>query len=410
MKKIALFLLPLITFSLSFTTIEARQTPENSKNYIVVLKDNVNVDQTTDQMASSHKFAKGEVYSKVVRGYSAQLTGGQLSNIRKDSRVKFVSEDREVSIDAHRLATTALQILPTGVNRVDAELNANEGSGVAVAVIDTGIQLSHPDLFANIIANKTCVRRTSSGNDDNGHGTHVAGTIAAQDNTVGVVGVASQAKLIAVKVLDRNGNGTWSSVICGLDWVANNASTYNIKVVNMSLGGNGLSDNNCGLTNSDALHQAICRVRDAGVTIVAAAGNSAINAANFVPAAYDDSVITVSALADSDGVAGGTGVATSYGADDTFASFSNYGSVVDIAAPGVSIYSTWKGSKYSTLSGTSMATPHVAAATALYLKTNPSSTWIQVRDALVTAGESLAEGHSDPSGLHSEPVLRANNI
>ena len=410
MKKLALLLLPLITLSFSFTTIEARKTPELTKNYIVVLNDNVNVDQTSDQMSSSHKFAKEDVYNKVVRGYSAQLNNSQLNNIRKDSRVKFVSEDRVVSIDAHRLSIAAVQTLPTGVNRVDADLNANEGTGIGVAVIDTGIQLNHPDLSANILANKTCVRRTSNANDDNGHGTHVAGTIAGLNNGIGVVGVSSQAKLIAVKVLDRNGSGTWSSVICGLDWVASNAAKYNIKVVNMSLGGGGVSDNNCGLTNSDALHQAICRVRGVGVTIVVAAGNSASNADSFVPAAYDDSVITVSALADSDGLDGGVGAATSYGSDDTFASFSNYGSVVDIAAPGVSIFSTWKGSKYSTLSGTSMATPHVAAAAALYLKTNPLSSWIQVRDSLVAAGETLGNGHSDPSGLHNEPVLKATNL
>src|SRR3989304_2426995 len=198
MKKVALLLLPLIAFSFSFTKIEARRTPDITKNYIVVLKDNVATDQAVDQMASLHKVAKGEVYNKVVRGYSAELNHNQLNSIRKDPRVKFVSEDREVSTASH-LSTAAVQTLPTGVNRVDAELNANEGTGVAVAVIDTGIQLNHPDLAANVIANKTCVRRTTSGTDDNGHGTHVAGTIAALDNSTGVVGVASQAKLIAGK-------------------------------------------------------------------------------------------------------------------------------------------------------------------------------------------------------------------
>src|SRR3972149_4127128 len=127
MKKVALLLLPLIAFSFSFTTIEARKSQEPTNNYIVVLKDNVDVDQTTDQMASSHKFVRADVYNKVVRGYSAELTENQLKNIRKDSRVKFVSEDREVSIDAHRLSTTAVQVIPTGVNRVDADLTANEG-------------------------------------------------------------------------------------------------------------------------------------------------------------------------------------------------------------------------------------------------------------------------------------------
>jgi subtilisin family serine protease len=277
-------------------------------------------------------------------------------------------------------------------------------------VVDTGIQLNHPDLSPNIVANKTCVKRTSTGTDDNGHGTHVAGTIAAVNNTSGVVGVASQAKLIAVKVLDRRGSGTWSGVICGLDWVVANATKYNIKVVNMSLGGGGSSDNNCGNSNNDALHKAVCRVRDAGITVVVAAGNSNANAATSVPAAYDDSVVTVSALVDSNGVAGGGGPPTGYGADDTFASFSNWGTPVDIAAPGVNIYSTYKGSSYTTMSGTSMASPHVAGAAALYLKNNPSATWTQVRSALLSVAEPLGAGHTDPSGRHPEPVLQASTL
>jgi len=410
MKKIVLLIVPLIFVSLSLTTVEAKKPKETAKNYIIILKDNVNSDETADQMATRHKFTKEQVYRKVVRGYSAQLNNSQLNEIRKDRRVKFVSEDREVSIDYYFPTEATTQVLPTGVRRVDAPLNFNKGASIGVAVIDTGIQLKHPDLAENIVANKTCVRRTSTGNDDNGHGTHVAGTIAALDNSFGVVGVASEVKLIAVKVLDRNGRGTWSNIICGLDWVVSNATAYNIKVVNMSLGGTGESDNNCGLTNYDAFHQAVCRVRDAGVTIAVAAGNSGVAATGFVPAAYDDSVITVAALADSDGQAGGLGAKTSYGADDTFATFSNYGSVVDIAAPGVAIYSTWKGGSYATLSGTSMATPHVSAASALYLKTNPNATWIQVRDALVSAGESLGNGHTDPSGKHPEPVLRVGNL
>jgi len=238
----------------------------------------------------------------------------------------------------------------------------------------------------------------------------VAGIIAALDNSIGVVGVAPQAKLIPVKVLDRTGSGTWSSVICGIDWVTANASSLGIKVANMSLGGTGTSDNNCGNTNSDALHKAVCRSRDAGVTYVVAAGNESGSASKLVPAAYDDAVITVSALADSDGKPGGLGPKTSYGPDDTFATFSNYGSIVDLGAPGVSIYSTYKGGKYATMSGTSMASPHVAGVAALYISGNPGSTWIQVRDGLKALGEALGFGHTDPSGLHPELVVKADSL
>ena len=178
----------------------------------------------------------------------------------------------------------------------------------------------------------------------------------------------------------------------------------------MSLGGREKSDNDCGNTNGDALHKAICNSRDAGVTYVVAAGNESDDASLHVPSAYDDAVITVSAMADSDGILGGLGAATSYGADDTFATFSNYGSVVDIAAPGVKILSTWKGGGYATISGTSMASPHVAGAVALYLYTNPGASWMTVRDALMTLGEVLGAGHTDPSGLHPEVVLKADAL
>lgn len=307
------------------------------------------------------------------------------------------------------IPTQAPQATPSGINRIG--LNAtNKGNGVTVAVIDTGIDLTHPDLAANIIANTTCVTGTTTGNDDNGHGSHVAGTIAALDNTTGVVGVAPDAKLVAVKVLNNQGSGTWSSVICGIDWVTAHAAQYNIKVANMSLGGGGTSDNNCGNTNADALHQAMCNSTAAGITYVVAAGNNNADASTFVPAAYDDTLITVSALADSDGQPGGVGHSTGYGPDDTFATFSNYGSVVDIGAPGANIYSTYKGGSYATLSGTSMATPHVTGSAALYIASHPGSSWQQIRAGLVAAAEALNAGHTDPSGLHPEPVVKANSL
>ncbi len=229
---------------------------------------------------------------------------------------------------------------------------------------------------------------------------------------MGVVGVAPRARLWSVRVLDNSGNGTWSSVICGIDFVTSLAPANGgpITVANMSLSGAGTSDNNCGNTNNDALHKAICRSRDAGVAYVVAAGNSGADAAGEVPAAYDDAVITVSALADSDGRPDGLGAATAYGADDTFASLSNFGAAVDLAAPGVAIKSTWKGGAYNTLNGTSMASPHAAGAAALYVAAHPGAAWTEIRDALRAAGEALGAGHADPSGRHPEPVLRADSL
>ncbi|MBI3167096.1 MAG: S8 family serine peptidase [Chloroflexi bacterium] len=355
--------------------------------YIVVFNDTVaNPRDAANDMAREHGLGLTHVYEYAVKGYAATIPAARLNAVKSDSRVLFVSEDREVSIGA--------QTLPTGVDRIDAEQTAthtNKGTGVNVAVIDTGIDLTHPDLSANIVGGKNCSTGKSY-SDGNGHGSHVAGTIAAVNNTEGVVGIAPEAKLWAVRVLDNRGSGSWSSVICGIDFVTSKAPANGgpITVANMSLGGTGSDDGNCGLTNNDALHQAICRSVAAGVTYVVAAGNETDNAANHVPAAYDE-VITVSALSDSDGKSGGTGGAPTCRTgelDDYFATFSNFGADVDIAAPGVCILSTWKGGGYNTISGTSMASPHVAGVAALYIATHAGATPAQVKDALIAAQES----------------------
>ncbi len=374
--------------------------------YIVVLKDSQDSEVIANELIRSQGLGLGHVYKHALKGFTATIPENRLEAIKNDPRVEFVSEDRLVS--------TFVQTLPMGIDRIDAEQTAtrtNKGAGINVAIIDTGIDLKHPDLKANIVGGKNCSTGRSY-SDGNGHGTHVAGTVAALNNGIGVVGVAPEAKLWAVRVLDDNGSGTWSSVICGIDFVTSRAPKNGgpITVANMSLGGSGTSDNNCGNTNSDALHRAICRSRDAGVTYVVAAGNSGAVSRLSVPAAYDDAVITVSALEDSDGKSGGTGPGSGSRVDDTFALFTNYGSEVDLGAPGVSIFSTWKGSSYNTVSGTSMASPHVAGAAALYIKNNPGSNWTQVRDGLKALAEVLGAGHTDPSGLHPEPVVKAGSL
>jgi subtilisin family serine protease len=378
---------------------------KKTKRSIIILKDNVDPDDVAQDMARNDGVESDHVFKSSFKGFSGSVPESRLNKIKDDPRVEFVSEDKEVHIAAQA------QTLPTGVNRVDAELNtAHKGTGVGVAIIDTGIDLAHPDLAPNIVASKNCIRPNRSATDDNGHGSHVAGIVAAANNSSGVVGVAPEAKLIAVKALDSSGNGTWSSIICAIDWVTANAATYNIKVANMSLGSNGTSDNNCGKTNNDALHMAICRSTAAGVAYVVAAGNDGDSTDSLVPASYDDAVITVSALVDTDGTSGGAGKSNTWGKDDTFARFSSYGPSVDIAAPGVNIYSTYKSKNYRTMTGTSMASPHVAGAAAIYLQTNAGASWSQVRDALKAAGEGLGSGHTDPSGRHPEPVLKANTL
>jgi subtilisin family serine protease len=340
-------------------------------SYIVVLRDGADTDSVADRLERAHGFQSDERYHAALQGFAARLSASQLARVQADAAVKFVSEDRAVKA-VGTVPIAAGDSAPTGVRRIAAATTttAHQASIVNVAVIDTGISLSHPDL--NAVNGTNCVRKNRTGNDDNGHGTHVSGTIAAKNQGSGVVGVAPGTLLYAVKVLNSQGSGTWSQVICGIDWVTANAASLNIKVASMSLGGSGSSDNNCGNTNSDALHQAICRSTAAGVTYVVAAGNSAADLATFVPAAYPEA-LTVTAMSDSDGAPGGTGGAPtcrSGETDDSFATFSNFATATTeinhtIAGPGVCIYSTWLNGGYNTISGTSMATPHVTGTVAL---------------------------------------------
>jgi subtilisin family serine protease len=257
----------------------------------------------------------------------------------------------------------------------------------------------------NVYKQVSFVKGAKTANDDNGHGSHVAGITAAKDDSNGVVGVAPGARLWAIKVLDRNGAGSLSNVIKGIDYVTANAAQ--IEVANLSLG--------CECFSS-ALNTAITNSVAAGVTYVVAAGNSAKDAQTFSPANHPD-VIAVSAMVDTDGKCGGLGTSTSYGADDTFASFSNFGSVVDMAAPGVNIYSTYKSGTYATLSGTSMASPHVAGAAALFKASNPSASPLDVKNSLISNGSTsstVCDGNGfgyfsgDPDGI-AEPLVYARN-
>jgi len=379
-------------------TAGARGAPPG--RYIVVLKDSV---ASPASVAHTHAKAQhaqvGFVYSAAIKGYSATLSSAAVGALRTDPSVAAVLPDREVHL--------AAQTLPTGINRVDGELSSTvsgNGSGsvnVDIAIIDTGIDTNHPDL--NVVGGVAC---NGAGYEDrNGHGTHVAGIAAARDNGAGVVGVAPGARLWAVRVLSASGSGSWSNVICGVDWVTRNVGR--IEVANMSLGGSGSEPSGAGCATGDALHDAICRSVAAGVTYAVAAGNAAVNARGAVPAAYDE-VITVSALADFNGRSGGGAAATCRSdTDDTFANFSNFGSDVDLIAPGVCILSTYSGDGYRTLSGTSMASPHVAGAAALYKSTHPTASPSQVKSALRSAAN-LNWNNVDDHDRVKEPLLNVD--
>lgn len=375
--------------------------------YIVVFRDNV-VDPgvTTDSLTRSFGLTRQHLFRHALKGFSAAVPPSLLAAIRQDPRVRYVVPDQEVEAFA--------QTVPPGIARIGTELNSaaavdglDDRVDIGIAMIDTGIDLDHPDLN---VAGGACFVTTnyflgsscSSFDDNNGHGTHTAGIAAALDNDIGVVGVAPGARLYAVKVLDRNGRGTISQVIAGVDWVTANVESLGIKVANMSLGTRGADDGNCGHTNNDPMHTAICNSVAAGVTYVVAAGNNGADVKTVVPAAYNE-VITVSALVDTDGQEGGLGPSTSYGADDFFASFSNFGFQVDLIAPGVNVVSTYLNGGYATMSGTSMATPHVAGAAALHLAQNPSASPEEVRQALINQGKP-GPWPGDPDGI-AEPLV-----
>jgi len=345
------------------------------------------------QVAADHAVAPLNLYRAAVRGFAARLSPRQLGTLAVDPRVDLIEPDLVVTFVPPigpprikiQLHENNFETLTSGIDRIDAELNPRtDVSSVGIAIIDTGIWKTHVDL--NVVDGYNCTGRDKSKwNDDNGHGTHVAGIAAAETgDDKGVRGVAPNGRLYAVKVLDRTGSGFLSWVICGVDWVTANAGSKSIQIANMSLGFMG---------SSSTLDAAISRSVNAGVTHAVAAGNESMDAKDFSPANHPD-VITVSAIGDSDGKCGATGSVTSDGADDTFASFSNFGSLIELAAPGVDILSTWKGDKknpgglYATASGTSMASPHVAGAAAQYKASNPGATPTGIRDALIAAGTS----------------------
>jgi subtilisin len=360
-------------------------------SYIVVLKGTASPTSMARAHAGRYGARVGHVYRHALKGYSARLSSDRVAALEADPSVAAVAPDLPVH--------AFVQTMPTGIDRIDGELSSTvsgNGSGTVnadIAIIDTGIDLDHPDLNARNGTN--CVTPGAPAEDDHGHGTHVAGTAAALDNADGVVGVAPGARVWAVKVLNAAGSGTTSQIICGIDWVTANAGT--IEVANMSLGGFSFFGAFSGCNSAfDPMHPAICRSVQAGVTYAVAAGNSAADANNFVPATYSQ-VITVSALADFNGQPGGGAAATCRAdEDDTFANFSNFGADIDIIAPGVCILSSYLGGSYNTFSGTSMASPHVAGAAALYKSANPGASPAQVRTALQNAGNLNWNGADDP--------------
>lgn len=377
--------------------------------------------------ARSQGFAARFTYGTVMSGFAASVPEGRLNALRNHPRVESVTLDAPVRAfgpPCHVTGTcddggdTGGQTIPWGVSRIAADTNANTGAGIHVYVIDTGIDANHADLQANL-GNGYAVEACKGGScttdwhDDHGHGTHVAGTVGAIDNDIDVVGVAPAVTLHAVKVLNKRGSGSRSGVIAGVDWVAQQAMSLGTAVVaNMSLGGSGSKTGSCsssGFTGTDDYHRAMCNAKNVGVVFAVAAGNEGADAAGSVPAAYDDAVVTVSATMEGD-----DWTSWSNWGDGSASWTSNNSAPVGIAAPGASILSTKTGGGTTTMSGTSMASPHVAGALALFLKSNPQSgdgsAFSNARSALLGGAESTSSFSNTSGHPHAEDFLNAGSL
>lgn len=382
--------------------------------FIVELKPGASVPAVVAQ----HAVLPDVVFSDAFRGFAGDLPPGKAEALKRDPSVLSVVEDRVIGAHARPktggggTVTRAAEVLPAGVARIGAipGVITQTGSGIGVAVVDTGVDFKHPDLVLGAKSFKAIISRNklqtsegpTVGQDDNGHGTHVGGIIAARHDGYDVVGVAPEATLYAVKVLDGAGSGYDSTVIAGLDWVAKNAATVvpPIKVVNMSLGRPGT------LGDNTSYRSAVKKLRDLGITVVVSAGNDQSQEVSaVVPATYPE-VIAVASTSAKDGTDDigwfiGSDTASYFTTDGAFNATTGIG--VTISAPGedqedivsgyiqtVGILSTRLGGGTTRMSGTSMASPHTAGVVALlYQQAGGVITPETVRSTIMTTASKI---------------------
>ena len=336
-----------------------------SGEYIVTLTDGIDAKIFAAAADARSGVEVLQVYSVALRGFHARLTPSAKTQLAKDPGVRFISPNRTFKALA--------QVLPTGVDRIEGDLSTVAAAGgsvsTPVAVLDTGVT---PDPDLNVqAAGQNCLGGVGW-TDLNGHGTHIAGIIGARNNADGVVGVAPGAPIYPVQVLNRSANGSDASILCGIEWVTTIGRALGVRVANLSAGTFGDDEGNCGLTNGDPIHLAICDATAAGVLFVAAAGNDGGAITLTVPASYDE-VLTATWMTDYNGsparVAPPAGC--NLGPDDRASANSSWAYDEDkdhiLAAPGSCITSTSNVGGTVVMSGSSMAAPHVAGTVALCL-------------------------------------------
>lgn len=350
----------------------AADTTNAADGYIVVLKSDQALDRgKADSITGRYGGTVDKLYGHAVNGYTASLSRTQASRLAADPAVQYVERNQKVKLSGSQSSA------PWGLDRIDqtalpldGKFSYGTSTGTTVYIVDTGVRISHSDFGGRASYGYDAVDGDSIAADGNGHGTFVAGVVAGTK-----YGVAKNANIVAVRVLDNNGEGSTAGVIAGVDWVTANAKAP--AVANLSLGG----------SPSTALDAAVRRSIAAGITFVLAAGNEGVKASTTSPARVTEA-ITVGATDKT----------------DYSPNWSNYGSALDLFAPGVSITSDWKSSDTGTYTGdgTSFSAPHVAGAAALYLSGHPGASPATVSTALVnaaTTGKVTNGGSGSPNKL-----------
>ncbi|MGB0494885.1 MAG: S8 family serine peptidase [Kangiellaceae bacterium] len=400
-----------------FAAMNQERTPQMMMNQGAQRK------SALQSFANDNNIQPKHVYNNVYYGFSASVTEDQMKALEANPNVAGVYPDQILHIvdipegytphftsKEHRAVVDWPQVTPQGPIDSGSSESSYSGAGQHVYIIDTGIDVSQNDIKDNLGASyaaEICVGDTCEADydDDNQHGTHVAGTVAAADNTINAVGIAPDATVHAVKVCTGAGSCPTSSILGGLNWaVADMTARGEAAVANLSLGGFDSSDkgvcDETGYTGDHVVAETYCDAAHAGMVVVVAAGNSADDANNYAPAGYD-STITVSSYTSYDSVFG----------DAVFTDFSNYGSAITIAGPGRSIVSLNRHHAITTLSGTSMASPAVAGGAALVMQKHSQSldysAFTNVRQMLVdNASQPVSTSVEDGTvRTHDEGIL-----